>query len=116
MCSLAGRSGMDGLIDHPAQEASGVCVEWRRRMALSDHVRNGESNPAWPRGDAAHFTWSDGPAFLRSHLVPPKSSNDNQRYILDEGPADELDCLRRVLAPELLRAAEARAKELGIGA
>jgi cellulose synthase/poly-beta-1,6-N-acetylglucosamine synthase-like glycosyltransferase len=85
-------------------------------MALSDHVRNGERHPAWPRRDAAHFAWSDGPAFLRSRLRPPRSSNDNQRSALDEGPADELDCLRRVLAPQLLRAAEARARELGIGA
>jgi cellulose synthase/poly-beta-1,6-N-acetylglucosamine synthase-like glycosyltransferase len=85
-------------------------------MALWDHVRDGERNPAEPRRDAAHFAWSDGPAFLRSSLGPPRSSNDNQRYVLEEGPADELDCLRRVLAPELLRAAEARARELGIGA
>src|SRR5712671_4715613 len=85
-------------------------------MAVWDHVRNGERNPAGPRRDAAHFAWSDGPAFLRSSPGPPISSNDNQRCVLDEGPADELDCLRRVLAPELLRAAEARARELGIGA
>jgi hypothetical protein len=85
-------------------------------MALWDHVRNSETNPAWPRRDAAHFAWSDGPAFLRGSARPLRSSNDNQRCVVDEGPADELDCLRRVLAPELLRAAEARARELGIGA
>ncbi|HXO72110.1 MAG TPA: glycosyltransferase family 2 protein, partial [Bradyrhizobium sp.] len=85
-------------------------------MGLGDHVRNGERNPARPRRDAAHFAWSDGPAFLRRRFGPPRSSNDNQRYVLDEGPANELDCLRRVLAPELLRAAESRARELGIGA
>ncbi len=85
-------------------------------MALWDHVRNGETNPARPRRDAAHSAWSDGPAFLRGRFGPPQSSNDNQRCVLDEGPADELDCLRRVLAPELLRAAEARARKLGIGA
>ena len=85
-------------------------------MALWDHVRTGERNPARPRRAAAHFTWRDGPAFLRKNFGPPRSSNDNARCVLDEGPADELDCLRRVLAPELLRAAEARAKELGIGA
>jgi cellulose synthase/poly-beta-1,6-N-acetylglucosamine synthase-like glycosyltransferase len=85
-------------------------------MALWDHARNGEPGPARLRRDAASFAWSDGPAFLRGNLGPSRSSNDNQRYVLDEGPADELDCLRRVLAPELLRAAEARAKDLGIGA
>ena len=85
-------------------------------MALWDHVRNDERNPAWPRRHAAHLAWSDGPAFLRGSFGPPRSGNDNQRCALDEGPADELDCLRRVLAPELLRAAEARARKLGIGA
>jgi hypothetical protein len=85
-------------------------------MARWDHVRNGGSKPAGPRRDAAHFAWSDGPAFLRGSFGPPRSSNDNQRCVVDEGPADELDCLRRVLASELLRAAGARARELGIGA
>jgi cellulose synthase/poly-beta-1,6-N-acetylglucosamine synthase-like glycosyltransferase len=85
-------------------------------MALGDHVRNDKTGPAWPRRDAAHSAWSDRPAFLRAGFGPPRSSNDNQRHVLDEGPADELDCLRRVLAPELLRAAEARARKLGIGA
>jgi glycosyltransferase XagB len=78
-------------------------------MALGDHVRNGGPNPAGRRRAAAHFAW-------RGSLGPQPSSNDNQRCVVDEGPADELDCLRRVLAPELLRAAEARARELGIGA
>jgi glycosyltransferase XagB len=72
-------------------------------MAQWDHVRN-------------EFARIDPPAFLRGGFGPPRSGNDNQRYVRDEGPADELDCLRRVLAPELLRAAEARARELGIGA
>jgi cellulose synthase/poly-beta-1,6-N-acetylglucosamine synthase-like glycosyltransferase len=85
-------------------------------MALWEHARNGGPRPARLRRDAANFTWSDGPAFLRGNLGPPRSGNDNQRSVLDEGPADELDCLRRVLAPEVLRAAEARANELGIGA
>jgi cellulose synthase/poly-beta-1,6-N-acetylglucosamine synthase-like glycosyltransferase len=72
-------------------------------MALWDHVRN-------------EFTRIDRPAFLRGAFGPPRSINDNLRWVFDSGPADELDCLRRVLAPELLRAAEARARELGIGA
>jgi cellulose synthase/poly-beta-1,6-N-acetylglucosamine synthase-like glycosyltransferase len=85
-------------------------------MALWDRVRNGETNPAWPSRDAADFAWSDGPALSRGSFGPPRSSNDNQPHVVDEGAADELDCLRRVLAPELLRAAELRARELGIGA
>src|SRR4051812_14580671 len=67
-------------------------------MALSDHLR------------------IDRPAFLRGGFGPPRFVNDNQRPVFDEAPAYELDCLRRVLAPELLRAAEARARQLGIGA
>lgn len=85
-------------------------------MALWDHVRDDETNPARSRRHAARFAWSDGPAFLRENFGPLRSINDNQPHITDEGPADELDCLRRLLAPELLRAAEARARELGIGA
>lgn len=72
-------------------------------MALWDHVRN-------------EFVRVDRPALLRAGFGPPRSVNDNLRCAFEEGPADELDCLRRVLAPELLRAAEARARELGIGA
>jgi cellulose synthase/poly-beta-1,6-N-acetylglucosamine synthase-like glycosyltransferase len=85
-------------------------------MALWDHVRNGKTKLARPPSDAAGFARVDGPAFLRRGFGPPRSSNDNRRGVVDEGPADELDCLRRVLAPEVLRAAEARARELGIGA
>jgi cellulose synthase/poly-beta-1,6-N-acetylglucosamine synthase-like glycosyltransferase len=72
-------------------------------MAQRDHVRN-------------EFARIDPPAFLRGGFGPPRSVNDNLRCVFDGGPADELGCLRRVLAPELLRAADARAKELGIGA
>jgi hypothetical protein len=85
-------------------------------MALRDHVRNGETNCARSRGGATGFVQVDRPPFPGRHFGPPQSSNDNQRHVVDEGPADELDCLRRVLAPEHLRAAEVRARELGIGA
>src|SRR3954451_12019650 len=67
-------------------------------MALGDHVR------------------IDRPAFRSGRFGPPRFVNDNKRGVIDEYPAYELDCLRRVLAPELLRAAEARARELRIGA
>ncbi len=72
-------------------------------MASGDPVRN-------------EFNRTDRPAFLRGGFGPPRSVNDNLRCVFDEGPADELDCLRRVLVPEVLKAAEARARELGIGA
>jgi cellulose synthase/poly-beta-1,6-N-acetylglucosamine synthase-like glycosyltransferase len=77
-------------------------------MALSDHVGNETGNAASSRTGAAGFARADRPPF--------RSSNDNQRQIDDEGPADELNCLRHVLAPGLLRAAELRARELGTGA
>jgi glycosyltransferase XagB len=77
-------------------------------MALSDHVRS----------DARTFTsWQYGAAgFAQSGRPRLRSGNDNQRRADDDGPADELDCLRHVLAPDLLRAAELRAGELGVGA
>jgi cellulose synthase/poly-beta-1,6-N-acetylglucosamine synthase-like glycosyltransferase len=46
----------------------------------------------------------------------PQSSNDNWLRDPEPGPASELDCLRQVFAPSLLSAAEARGRELGIGA
>jgi cellulose synthase/poly-beta-1,6-N-acetylglucosamine synthase-like glycosyltransferase len=85
-------------------------------MALWDHVRNGEPKFARSSRNAAGFARVDGAVFLRGGFGPARSSNDNRRCVVDEGPAHELDCLRWVLAPELLRAAEARARELGVGA
>jgi glycosyltransferase involved in cell wall biosynthesis len=55
------------------------------------------------------------PSFL-SLRPPASSSNDNHRGFFDLSPADELACLRHVLAPDLLAAAEARSRQLGIGA
>lgn len=61
------------------------------------------------------------PAFLAASAGLPPSSNDNQSRAVDPGavdpgPADELQCLRGVLPPQLLWAAEARSRELGLGA
>jgi len=80
-------------------------------MALSDRVGNGRAAALpWPRRMApfaqARPSWWPGRRY----------SNDNQRSIPGSDPADELDCLRGVLAPGVLRAAERRADELGIGA
>jgi hypothetical protein len=44
-----------------------------------------------------------------------RAGNDNQRRF-DREPATELECLRQVLAPDLLHRAERRAAELGTGA
>ena len=53
---------------------------------------------------------------LAGFLGIPRSQNDNQAGYREPGPAAELDCLRRILAPALLAAAEQRSKDIGIGA
>jgi cellulose synthase/poly-beta-1,6-N-acetylglucosamine synthase-like glycosyltransferase len=85
-------------------------------MAPWDHVRNGETKPAWSRRAAEQTQWRGRPAFLRRAPIFPGFSNDNARLVGDDGAALELDCLRHVLAPDLLRSADARSRELGIGA
>ncbi len=84
-------------------------------MALRDHVRNSRTSAARSE-DAVRAAWPGRPAFLRNSFGWPRSGNDNRRGVADDGPADELNCLRRVLPPQLLRDAEARARELGTGA
>lgn len=55
-------------------------------------------------------------ASLAGFLGFPRSQNDNQPGYREPGPAAELDCLRHVLAPALLAAAERRSEDVGIGA
>lgn len=55
-------------------------------------------------------------ASLAGFLGFPRSQNDNQPGYREPGPAMELDCLRHVLAPGLLAAAEQRSDDIGIGA
>jgi cellulose synthase/poly-beta-1,6-N-acetylglucosamine synthase-like glycosyltransferase len=85
-------------------------------MAFTDQVRRSALTIPWPRGDAALIQWPERPTFLARWNGPPKPDNDALRPVRDSGPASELDCLRGVLAPGLLRAAEWRSRELGIGA
>jgi cellulose synthase/poly-beta-1,6-N-acetylglucosamine synthase-like glycosyltransferase len=54
--------------------------------------------------------------FLAGFLGIPRSQNDNQPGHREPGPAVELDCLRHVLAPALLTAAEQRSEAVGVGA
>jgi hypothetical protein len=56
------------------------------------------------------------PSFLAARPDTIRPGNDNLRQLYDRGPAHELDCLRHVLAPDLLARAERRAGQLGIGA
>lgn len=92
-------------------------------MARPDHVEDARTKIAHERRDRL-------PAFLAASALP-HSSNDNQSRAVDpgavdpgafdqgafdQGPADELNCLRGVLPPQLLRAAELRGRELGLGA
>ena len=87
-------------------------------MALWAHVGDDEPSSVWSRTDSPAIAGVDRPipAFLLSNLNPPRSSNDNRRSLFEDGPAYELDCLRHMLAPQLLRSAELRGRELGIGA
>jgi cellulose synthase/poly-beta-1,6-N-acetylglucosamine synthase-like glycosyltransferase len=85
-------------------------------MALWDHGRNDERKQPWPRRAPEQTQWRGRPAFLRRAPIFPGFSNDNARLVGDDSPALELDCLRHVLGPELLRSADVRSKELGIGA
>ncbi|MDB5653961.1 MAG: glycosyl transferase, family 2 [Tardiphaga sp.] len=83
-------------------------------MARPDHDR--VSRPTWTAPAAAPPTAARTalPALLKA--APERSGNDNWHHGFDQGRADELDCLRGVLAPDVLRNAEKRAKRLGIGA
>lgn len=56
------------------------------------------------------------PAFLAGKNGNQASHNDNLPAEREPGPANELDCLRGVLAPKLLAWAEARSIETHIGA
>ncbi|WP_375411806.1 glycosyltransferase [uncultured Bradyrhizobium sp.] len=85
-------------------------------MALWDHVRTDKMRAARSRRGAAGCAPGEGFGFLRGNFGSLRSSNDNQRHAVEDGWADELDCLRRRLPPQLLRAAEERARELGVGA
>lgn len=93
-------------------------------MAVGDHVQGPAGAPVFAkrgvRGDRVpprplpHFL-AEMYGLPSSDVDPPaSSSNDTQPY--DEGPASELDCLRQVLAAPLLIAAEARSRDVGIGA
>jgi len=53
---------------------------------------------------------------LAGFLGFPRSQNDNRPRHREPGPAVELDCLRDVLAPSVLAAAEQRSDEVGVGA
>ncbi|MFX8071307.1 hypothetical protein ABTK88_19625, partial [Acinetobacter baumannii] len=54
-------------------------------------------------------------SFIAGLLGPPQSQNDNRPGTCEPGPAVELDCLRHMLTPSLLAAAEQRSKEIGVG-
>lgn len=56
------------------------------------------------------------PPFLADMYAVRSSDNDNLVATGDPGPATELNCLRGVLAPELLRWAAARSNAVALGA
>ena len=110
--ALTGAFRTEGLIDHPERDASTVCCVgaslgqagscrgWRLAAASGRVVPAGSPLPQSPVG-VIHI---------------PQSSNDNWLCDPEPGPPSELDCLRHVLAPALLSAAEARGREVGAGA
>lgn len=86
-------------------------------MAQTDHVEQRSAVFSSPgRTPAERWRTGESPGFLPGPPPLTRFGNDNQRHLLDHGPADELTCLQGVLAPQLLCAAETRARELGIGA
>jgi glycosyltransferase XagB len=91
-------------------------VAWGRRMALSDHVADREWGKAPPRPSAESPCVGDVPSFLLARPRSVRPGNDNERLRFDQEPAHELECLRHVLAPDLLRRADDRARALGVGA
>jgi cellulose synthase/poly-beta-1,6-N-acetylglucosamine synthase-like glycosyltransferase len=84
-------------------------------MALLDQGVDRRTFAHRPKAGAEPVSIGPLPSFL-ADKPPAPSGNDNQRSLFDQGPADELDCLRDVLATERLAAAEARSRRLGIGA
>ncbi|HEY4203530.1 MAG TPA: glycosyltransferase [Xanthobacteraceae bacterium] len=72
----------------------------------------GSGDPVPPR-PLPHFL-AEMYSLPHAGLGPQAPSNDMHPH--DEGPASELDCLRQVLAAPLLIAAEARSRDVGIGA
>lgn len=84
-------------------------------MALLDHGVDRRTFAHRPPAGAEPIAVGPLPSFLAGK-PPAPSGNDNQKSLFDQGPADELDCLRGLLSPELLAAAEARSRQLGIGA
>lgn len=68
------------------------------------------------RADALRRAVPERSALPPGFICIPRSSNDNWLGDPEPGPASELDCLRHVLAPALLSAAEARGREVGTGA
>jgi hypothetical protein len=81
-------------------------------MARGDHVEINSSATSAPARPGRRAPLKVLPDARPRHRA---AGNDNH-HGLDRGAAQELDCLRGVLAPDLLRRAKTRARELGIGA
>ncbi|WP_439923663.1 glycosyltransferase family 2 protein [Nitrobacter sp. JJSN] len=82
-------------------------------MGRRDRVEDGGWAAASGRAVPAESPLPQSPVGV-IHI--PQSSNDNWLCDPESGPPSELDCLRHVLAPALLSAAEARGREVGVGA
>lgn len=85
------------------------------QMTVAGRAREG-GGPRLQRLASLTATARTLTASLAGFLGFPRSQNDNQPGYREPGPAAELDCLRHVLAPALLAAAEQRSEDVGIGA
>jgi glycosyltransferase XagB len=85
-------------------------------MALSDHVADHGAATAWPRSQRAARPFAATSPVVPAQAAFARSNNDNVDSGTDQGPADELDCVRHLLASKVLDSAESRARRLGMGA
>ena len=86
-------------------------------MAVGDRAfgRNAKAIEPSQRADSTNTARSLA-TIVASFLGLSRSNNDNVRRHREPGPALELDCVRDVLAPAIVRAAEQRSRETATGA
>lgn len=104
-----------GLIDHPRDDSSAFVAWGGGQMAVAGRASEA-SGTRLQRFASLTATARNLTASLAGFLGFPRSQNDNRPGYREPGPAVELDCLRHVLAPALLAAAEQRSEDIGIGA
>lgn len=115
MVALARGFRVLGLIDHPRDDSRAFVAWGNGQMTVAGRASGG-GEPRLQRFASLTATARSLTASLAGFLSLPRSQNDNRPGHREPGPAMELDCLRDVLAPALLAAAEERSDHIGIGA